>query len=624
MAIKAVSARTCGVLLLILVGCGSKENTDASADASTADGSPVPCEEGELLCVGQEVRVCRGDASEFVETCPDDLVCAPGLGCRDCQPDRPFCRGREVRLCSSDGRSSTEQEECPPEQVCRGAECVNACALAEVERSNVGCDYMAVDLDNEFANPLNGGPAAASEQFAVVLGNPSDVAVRAMVFQSDGEPNRPDETLVTTVAIPPNDLARIDLPGREVDGSSPPTIEGPGTFLSNNAYRIRTDFPVVAYQFNPVIQSSSNDASLLLPVPALDVHYRVLGWPTANPIASPVVNRPGIPDHSYVTVVGTQPNTTVRVTLGGPIVAGTSSNGELTIPATQAGEMVEVLLGPYDVLNLESDMIPGDLTGTVVESTQPVAVFSGGERAIAPLTPLASAHPDGIPEDWCCTEHLEEQVFPTVAWGKEFVMTRSPVRSSHPTWREPDIYRVLADKPDTVVTTTLEPPYDRFSLEENEWAEFSADQPFVISATEAISIQQILVSQDWVVDWKPGHGGDPSMILFPPFEQFQENYVFLAPDTFITNYVVIAVPDGTVVTLDGNEISTGELSSQCEAESAGTVRGIAHTQITCPIESGTHRVESTRPIGVMVYGYHSTGSYGYAGGSRLTRINPLF
>lgn len=561
--------------------------------------------------MGREVHVCTGGALVASEICPDEWVCAIGLGCRACQPGRPFCDGQEVRECDATGNDSTLMRECPVSEVCSGGGCIDACAAATAERSNVGCDYFAVDLDNEWAT-------ASTEQFAVVLANPSRVTVQATVFQNVGSIGSVAETqLGTPYIVPAEGLVRIDLPAREVDGSVPGTSdEGTGTFLSPNAYRIRTNFPVVAYQFNPIIESASNDASLLIPVPALDTRYRVMGWPTANPIAP--IPLAGLPDHSSVTIIGTVFGTEVQVTVGGDIEAGSG------IPAANAGETVTATLGPYEVLNLESRGIPGDLTGTVVVSNQPVAVFSGGERGIAPLnTTGVSSHPDGAPADWCCTEHLEEQVFPTSSWGTRFNITRSPVRTSHPTWREPDIYRVMADKPGTLVTTNLPAPNDSFTLGENEWREFSTDRPFIMESSLAISIEQILVSQDWVVDWKPGHGGDPSMLLFPPIEQYRDDYIFLVPSTFTANYVVIAMPEGTDVQLDGMDIDADEFMRSCTYEDIGTIAGTLHIAVTCPVsgDPGTHRVESSSPVGIMVYGYHSVGSYGYAGGSNLTQIN---
>lgn len=495
--------------------------------------------------------------------------------------------------------------------------CVDACSAARDDRSNIGCEYLAVDLDNEYGEvPFIGTVDAAGEQYSVVLANPSDVNVEVMVTLNDAPfGSAPAPTLAYTGIVSARSLLRIDLPQREVDGTVVPG-DAPGTFVSSHAYRIQTNYPVVAYQFNPIIQSYSNDASLLIPVSGLDTHYRVLGWPTANPIATPGFPIVGIPDHSYVTVVGVEPETTVTVTLGGPIVGGGG------IPATPAGGVVTATLGPYDVLNLESDGLPGDLSGTVVVSSAPVAVFSGGERGSAPMsTDGVPTHPSGPPTDMCCTDHLEEQVFPTTAWGKQFVVTRSPVRSSVASWSEPDIYRVMADKNGTVVTTNLPAPNDRFTLESNQWRELYAQESFILEANEAVSIEQILVSQGWVQEWKPGHGGDPTMTLFPPYEQYRDDYLFLVPDTFTADYVVVAMPQGTVVELDGVDINADEFMRTCTYEEVGAIAGTTYIAVTCPVTAGTHRIHGTLPVGIMVYGYYSRGSYGYAGGSNLTRIN---
>ena len=546
------------------------------------------------------------------------------------------CSGRERGVPSGSGRDAgpgvdagstpgprpmTCSPECPADQVCRSGICQSACDAAREDRSTVGCEYWAVDLDNEYGEGFVGGfdlVDAASQQFAVVLANPSDVTVAVTVERNDaayGE--EPLPAPVSTHTIAPQSLVRIDLPQREVDGSYMGRNEGAGTHLSSQAYRITTNFPVVAYQFNPIIQDFSNDASLMIPTTGLDNHYRILGWPTANPLPPPAVfgEINGIPDHSSVTVVGTQPGTTVTVTLGGKTVGDGAE-----IPEGEPGDVITATLGPFDVLNIESRDIPGDLTGTVVESTAPVAVFSGGERGIAPIdTSRIPMPPGGMPDDWCCTEHLEEQVYPTTAWGKDFVITRSPVRGA--SWREPDIYRVMADKDGTTVTTNLPAPDASFTLNAGEWREFYSSDGFVMRASQPVSIEQILVSQGWVEDWKPGHGGDPSMILFPPYEQYRDSYVFLVPDTFSANYVVVAMPAGTSVMLDGRDINADEFMALCTYEDVGDMDGTPYVAVTCPVEGGTHRIDGSLPVGITVYGYYNVGSYGYAGGSNLTRIN---
>lgn len=510
---------------------------------------------------------------------------------------------------------------CPDRQVCfvSGSEpgCYDACELAETNRSNLGCEYWAVDLDNEYANlaPLPGTNDAAGQQFAVVIANPSDVSSEVYVEVNDAAVGAtPVLREVFRGTVPPNGVLQIDLPKREVDGSTDAGHnDGPGTFLSSRAYHVVADYPVVAYQFNPIVQAFSNDASLLISEEGLDSHYRVLNWPTANSIGPP-----GIIDHSFVTIVGTAVATNVTVTLGGPIVGGGG------IPATPAGGVVTATLGPYDVLNLESDMVPGDLTGTVVESSAPVAVFSGGERGIAPWDvdsgiPL----PPGERPDPCCTDHLEEQVFPTSAWGTTFVLTHSPIRcdAGCGSWVEPDIYRIMADREPTTVTTNLPGEGASFTLAPGAWREFYAQRSFVLRADHPVSIEQILVSQQFLPSWRPGAGGDPSMTLFPPYEQFRERYVFLTPSTFTEDFIVVAMPEGSSVVIDGLDVNGDEFQTVCTYEDAGEIDGVTYIAATCRVEDGPHTLESDAPVGLMVYGNYDVGSYAYAAGTDLERIN---
>ena len=41
-----------------------------------------------------------------------------------------------------------------------------------------------------------------------------------------------------------------------------------------------------------------------------------------------------------------------------------------------------------------------------------------------------------------------------------------------------------------------------------------------------------------------GAGGDPAFAILPPYEQFLDYYVFLAPEKYIDDYVVITHPAG--------------------------------------------------------------------------------
>lgn len=303
------------VVWFSLLGACSRGDDRPPGTDGGRDGSSGTCIDGQLGCSGREVTQCAsGVFTPAGMTCTTDEVCVAGFGCRSCSPGGTFCRDNAVHLCSEDGASSTEVMACGGAEVCSSGTCIDACADARENLSNLGCEYFAVDLDNEYSDS---GSNAAAAQFAVTIANPGPVDVTVLVGQNDapvGSP-APSESLVGSYRVRAFGLERIDLPTRDTDCATTDVPAGVGTCLSPNAYKITTNYPVVAYQFNPIIQQFSNDASLLIPVSGIDTHYRVIGWPTSNPIAVPGLPVPaGIPDHSYVTVVGTEAATTVTVT----------------------------------------------------------------------------------------------------------------------------------------------------------------------------------------------------------------------------------------------------------------------------------------------------------------------
>src|SRR5262249_47623538 len=154
--------------------------------------------------------------------------------------------------------------------------------------------------------------------------------------------------------------------------------------------------PIVLYQFNPIIQAYSNDASTLIPRQALGMYYIVLGFDTANPCDIANLHYPGIPDHSSIAIVPIEDNTTVTVTATHPIKAAEGDTG-IAIAQTPKGQPLTLHLSRYTVANLSSDQPMnaspfdcqsavkggqnGDFTGTEIKSDKRILVFTSGERA---------------------------------------------------------------------------------------------------------------------------------------------------------------------------------------------------------------------------------------------------
>ncbi len=211
-------------------------------------------------------------------------------------------------------------------------------------------------------------------------------------------------------------------------------------------------------------------------------------------------------------------------------------------------------------------------------------------------------------------------MFPTSSWGRQFVLTHSPVRSAT-SWVEPDIYRVMADRETTVVTTNLPGPDATFTLAPGQWREFYPQRSFILEADRPVAVEQILVSQTYIPETRPTAGGDPTMTFFPAFEQFRDYYVFLTPTTFTEDYIVVAMPTAARVIIDGYDVTGDEFQTRCTYTPAGEIGGVAYMAATCSVEDGAHELRSDQPVGLTVYGYYSAGSYGYAAGTDLRRIN---
>jgi len=617
-------------LLLFVIACGP----DGRNNGGNCPG----------ICSALGYQECNNGIYSEPVACAEGQTCDANDGCVVCPPEQLYCDGaasNEVWRCNKDGTGGMKVEQCATDSVCSEGQCKTPCEAAADDPSNLGCDFWAVDLDNEAVTTLGITNDAAAQQFAIVVANNNDYAVTVTVTKNGARVGQPlSEQAVASAVVQPRATSRIDLPMREVDGAmgqNGPYVKssGSGTFVSPHGYHVVSTGPVVVYQFNPIIQQYSNDASTLIPTTAVGTDYVIIGYNTANPCGiAGLPAQDSIPDHSSITIMAVYDDTNITVIPTHPIAASGGDSG-LVIPQTPKGTPLNFKLSRYTVANLESDQPKnsnafacamsgqdGDFTGSQITADKPIVVFTSGERGIG----LGGAenveyHPtwDDMNDDICCTDHLEEQLLPVTALGKEFAIARSPIRSTHATWKEPDIFRVIATVDGTQITTNLPPPNNSFTLNAREHRTFAATTGFSLKATNAIQVASYLVSQQFVKD---GWTGDPSQLLHPAAEQHRKDYVFLIPSTFQTNWIVFAKPKAGMVTLDGVPLQMIEQSG-CTYADIGAVAGVDYEQITCPATEGHHVVTGDKPFGLSVYGYYNVGSYAFVGGSDVKIINPI-
>lgn len=649
-------------------------------------------------CIASTHYTCKR-VGEFLQSESRDcglegLVCDDELGCVVCPPDRVGCdEDGNAAKCEPDGSKWNLVDDCDESigEVCSSGQCLDSCEVARTNRSYVGCEFFAADLDNA---SLGLGRDASAQQYAVVVSNvdsayPANITVEV----NDAPYGQPAQIrTIMEATVPAADLEVLRLPRREVDGSSSnqqcfsPTDacplsetcecpngaddlcfcrnapmssgmnDGTHSALSSQAFRITTDRPVVAYQFNPLenVDVFSNDASLLLPSSGNGSQYTVVGWPQtiANDKFDPEQDfADGLEDEDLratLTIVGNVDDTKVTVTFGSKVgvVVGTDAFGD-----QGPGDTLSFDIDAFDVINLETQKFNGDFTGTVISTDgNPVSVFIGSEASDAPRF-------DTYRDRQCCADHLEEQLFPDATLGEKFVIARMPRRTvalnnaftgldSVAEINEPEWVRVVAvGEGTTEVATTIKCTEDQidcpqnFALQQGEDRILRADQDFEMEATQAIAVLQILPSQFALGIPAKYPGGDPAIVAVPPFRQYRQEYVFLTPDKYAFDFVTLIAPMDTDVRLDGVSVEEREGCTSAPGDGLAREPGdppadyvIYRCQFSFPdvvseggrvdIRSGdqndgVHTVIANRPVGIVVYGFDAFVSYAYAGGLNL-------
>jgi hypothetical protein len=462
------------------------------------------------------------------------------------------------------------------DQVCSDAQCIAPCGDPANAHNYLGCDFWSATLDNPLLRPLTGFP------FAVAIANPNAYAITVRV---DGGAL----TQLLSQPVAPGAIATMTLPW--VDAAVTPRTAS--ALAEHAAYHIHTNGPIIAYEFNPLTYrattgdpSFTNDASLLLPVRALTAHYTFVGY-----------------EAGQIAIVAVDANPT-EVTIRASDAIGPGEG----VAAGTAGETRTVTLHQGDVLQLGTHEFPptdetgnGDLTGTTITASSPIAVFSGH-----PCARIVPAGGDPM-VTWTC-DHLEDQLLPNEAWGHRYAVTAFADRPT-----VPSRIRVVALHDHTQLT--FDPPQDgvQSALDAHEHVDLEIPGDVVVSANEPILVAQFMVSAHGTTP--PESLGDPSLVFESPTEQYRGDSVVLTPSTYTRNYLAIVGPADMPPLFDGSPITSAP-------RAIGTSGLAVWAFETRP---GTHRIRGTAPdarYGVKVYGIAPYTSYAYPGGLDLDPISP--
>lgn len=610
---------------------------DAGIDGAFDEPVRALCVPGARRCIAENSPLfdrCTSDGTAFVRASCDD-----GDVCRErtcvpfsCVPGRALCVGpTTAATCDTTGRAVEDITECSGDDLCLGGACIDACEQAALERSYIGCDYLADDLPN-IHHAMNTNPSAP---FGIVVANTAALAdSRVVVSRGNDESPAPlrepfelvpgpgysagRTTELSSLLLFPNGSTQIIT---DAEVNVPPGAAA--VFLPQarlGRFRITSSRPVVAYQFSPYCCNftATNDASLLLPTATWGTRYRVVGYPAWRLGADAQWTQPYIRVNALSDAV-LEVESPIELKWVEAGVVDTSFEAEVLGGGTATFETVMVVDDPDDS--------PGaDLSGAVVSSDQPIQVFTGHPCTFVPY------------DQWAC-DHLEEAVLPADTLGERYVL--SPVRrrtedfslKNEDQVREATYWKLVADEDTTVsfapsldALETLPPSHpasrDCRSLVDGEELVLEAGQACEFGATKATAVRSsapILVAgvisghQSTGVSAYGRQAGDPSMFLLGPVEQFRNQYAFANPPTFKRTYVTVTAPPGSPVTIDDRSIPAEE---RLERGSV-TLDGQRWEVFTLAIEPGVHEMESTAEFGIVVYAYDDYVSYAFTGGLDL-------
>jgi len=256
-----------------------------------------------------------------------------------------------------------------------------------------------------------------------------------------------------------------------------------------------------------------------------------------------------------------------------------------------------------------------DVTGTWITSDKPIGVFAGSSDAFVPDPSTAAGNT------------LVQEQLPVDSWGTLSLALSFAGRINGAS------YRVLAAYSNTVVTITgtvvtpialgvYDPPWIVTesnevvvtNLEVGQFCDIIVDGPVIFQASQPVQVAQFANGSLSDHAYDSDYEGDPcDILLLPAGHYFTTNMVFVpfyntnSTGDFVENYLNIIVAQSAITNtfVDTNLVT----ASYFKAIGASGYYGAQ-----LPVTAGTHKVTSSLPVGVEVYGFGVWDAYGYFGG----------
>ncbi|MBI2926630.1 MAG: HYR domain-containing protein [Verrucomicrobia bacterium] len=418
------------------------------------------------------------------------------------------------------------------------------------------------------------------------------------------EPDAP-LSLSLCIAGPPETIGAIEIPGLKLRGFPVAfAIPGSGTVTINIPIAAelkgkdsleKKGVHIVALNDVAVYATTrmdyTTDTYLALPTECLGTEYLVMSYQNVHDNV-PLLNG------TQFAVLAISDFTEVTIT------------PRMAVGSHAANVPYKILLHRGQTYQLRDEANkPADLTGTLITSTKPVAVF-GSHRC---------ANVQSSNQFFC--DVVVEELLPVAGWGTVFYVAPLATRAS-------DTVRILSSEIKNNITVTTSSGASAFVLDRAEWKDIVLDSPARIVCRRPSLVAHFSNSSDADHVIK----SDPFMALVQPFDSWLMRYRLCTPpeDEFELNYVNViaqttpglnsirvngtalgALPPGTVTT---GAFATGEAFARVRLNPGGSY-------LIDSFFVGAAGTTSV-PFGLTAYGFSEFDSYGYPGGMQSDDILP--
>ncbi|KAM4021733.1 uncharacterized protein ACNLHF_027043 [Anomaloglossus baeobatrachus] len=337
-----------------------------------------------------------------------------------------------------------------------------------------------------------------------------------------------------------------------------------GQGITSKVIMVTSDVAISVFAFNT--HSVTSDAMTCLPQEDLGVEYYII---TPGQGEQEQSSKRG----QFVVANGFEHEVQVDITVSGSFTYnGISYN---------TGDFFTLSLGNQQVIQFQST---GDLTGTKVSSSAPLAVFSG--------------HTCYQGSNSAC-DNLMEQLRPVRNWGNVFAVFPFFTHTQ-------DVITIIGGSPDTHVNIDSPGGVTNHSLQEGAYVRIPIDKILLIKATKPVMVSYLF--------HETRSGGlqytyDPFLTTVPPSLLGRRYYKFVTQSLY-DNFILIVsqVSSDSEFYLNGEPLSSYPTTSK-------EFNGFIGRQVTLGKTEGQHEIyHETSTFTLYIFGTGSYVSYGYSMG----------